>query len=426
MLKKMIEKWLFYWFGSMRGKKNETSETMQVSKTFGQQVLPPETDSRMAKTTHLMVDMEQYLNECYEFRFNRLTEETEYRRRGGRPAVFQTVGQRELNSFCIEVRKQGIDCWDRDISRYLFSGSIPEYHPFRLFMEELPEWDGTDRVDGLARRVSSGELWVKGFHRWMLGMAAQWMEMDGLHANSVSPVLVSRVQGRQKSTFCKMLLPDRLQRYYTDSFEVNSQAGAERKLSEFGLINLDEFDKIPSRKMALLKNLMQMAGLNIRKAYRKNYNHLPRIASFIATSNQKELLTDPTGSRRFLCVEIEEKIDCSPVDHAQLYAQLKTELQAGEQYWFTSEEEAEIMAANQAFYKRPVEEEVFHACFRAAQTGEQGLLLSASEIFKRLKSYNPAAMQGASATNFSKLLSAMGVERKHTRYGNCYSVVSQQ
>ena len=59
MLKKMIEKWLFYWFGSMRGKKNETSETMQVSKTFGQQVLPPETDSRMAKTTHLMVDLEQ-------------------------------------------------------------------------------------------------------------------------------------------------------------------------------------------------------------------------------------------------------------------------------------------------------------------------------------------------------------------------------
>lgn len=130
---------------------------------------------------------------------------------------------------------------------------------------------------------------------------------------------------------------------------------------------------------------MQMAGLNIRKAHQKNYSSLPRIASFIATSNQKELLTDPTGSRRFLCVEIEEKIDCSPVDHAQLYAQLKAELLAGERYWFTGEEEAKIMASNAAFYKSPVEEEVFYSCFRPAEYGEEALSLSSAEIFKRLK-----------------------------------------
>ena len=56
---------------------------------------------------------------------------------------------------------------------------------------------------------------------------------------------------------------------------------------------------------------MQVVNPCVRKAHQKNYRPLPRVASFIATSNQKELLTDPTGSRRFLCVEIENKIDCS-------------------------------------------------------------------------------------------------------------------
>lgn len=138
------------------------------------------------------------------------------------------------------------------------------------------------------------------------------------------------------------------------------------------------------------------------------------------------MLTDPTGSRRFLCVEIEEKIDCSPVDHAQLYAQLKAELLAGERYWFTGEEEAKIMASNAAFYKSPVEEEVFYSCFRPAEYGEEALSLSSAEIFKRLKKFNPAAMRSVSVANFGKLLVAMGVERKHTKYGNFYQVVSLQ
>lgn len=380
----------------------------------------------MTKIADALLAMEDFLSKQYDFRFNNLTEETEYRTRAIPGGRFLPIGQRELNSFCIAARREGLDCWDRDISRYIYSESIAAYHPFQLFMSELPMWDGVDRVSGLARRVSEAPLWINGFHRWLLGMAAQWLDMDSLHSNSVAPLLVSRKQGKQKSTFCKMLLPEELQRYYTDSFDISSQSAAEHKLSEFGLINLDEFDKFSPRKMALLKNLMQMASLNIRKAHRKNYTHLPRIASFIGTSNQKELLTDPTGSRRFLCVEIEEKIDCSPVDHAQLYAQLKAELLAGERYWFTAEEEAQIMASNAAFYKRPVEEEVFYSCFRIAEAGEKSLSLTAAEIFRRLKSYNPAAMQGASAANFGKLLVSLGIERIHNRYGNFYQVVSQQ
>lgn len=97
--------------------------------------------------------------------------------------------------------------------------------------------------------------------------------------------------------------------------------------------------------MPLLKNLMQMASLSLCKAYQKNYRALPRIASFIGTSNRKDLLTDPTGSRRFICVEVEHPIDCEAIEHEQLYAQLKVAILSGQRYWFTKEEEQELQKA---------------------------------------------------------------------------------
>ena len=155
----------------------------------------------------------------------------------------------------------------------------------------------------------------------------------------MAPVLVSGRQGLGKSTFCRNLLPPELSAYYTDSVDVTNTARMEQLLVEMGLINLDEFDRIPVRRHPALKNVMQLTDLHVRKAYRRDTLRLPRIASFIATSNSHELLSDPSGSRRFLCVEVERPIDSTDIEHAQIYAQLKAMLLGDERYWFTAGEE---------------------------------------------------------------------------------------
>ena len=92
----------------------------------------------------------RFLQTGYAFRYNRLTEETEYRPIGIADKAFLPVGKRELNSLCLEAHARGILCWDKDISRFLFSKYVPEYHPFLLYFEQLPAWDGIDRIDNLA------------------------------------------------------------------------------------------------------------------------------------------------------------------------------------------------------------------------------------------------------------------------------------
>ena len=413
MFEKMKEIWK-KWFGK-KGVETSLNEMMDVSAKTKEKA---ETTFR---NSSLLDNLEACLFDRYDFRFNVLTEQTEYAPKG--TSTYELVDQRVLNTLCLVARKNGINCWDKDVSRLLLSQEIADYHPFLDYMDNLPDWDGIDRVSELASRVSDTPLWIEGFHRWMLGMTAQWMAMDVQCANAVAPLLVSTEQGRCKSTFCSILLPTELQRFYIDKFDITSVSGCEQKLSLFGLINMDEFDRYGIRTMATLKNLMQLKKLTFRKSHRAYYSQLPRIASFIGTSNQKELLTDTTGSRRFLCVEVKGKIDCTLPDYAQLYAQLKTELLNGERYWFTSEEERKIQEHNRMFYKFSPEQDVFFRCFRLPMEGEEGIQISSTEIFCKLQKRFPSAFRGRSVSNMGRMLLAMGVERVRTRTGSYYRVV---
>ena len=367
--------------------------------------------------------MKRYLNAHYEFRYNVLSEINEFRPKGEDLLTFRILGKRELNALCMEIQSAGIPCWDRDVARYIHSTLVEDYHPFSLYIQELPKWDGEDRLTDLAQRVSTEAYWVKHFHRWMLALMAQWMGKNTTYANCVAPLLVSEEQGWLKSTFCKSLMPEPLQAYYTDQIDLSANGRLEGKLAVMGLINLDEFDRLSSRAMAKLKNLMQLSSLNIRKSYQKNYSQLPRIASFIGTSNRKDLLDDPTGSRRFLCVEVEHRIDCTDIDLSQIYAQLKAELEAGERYWFTSEEEQEIQFHNEAFYQVHPEEELFRNHFRVPSEGEMCEMLSLSEILEALKEKHGSLLRNVSMVKFGNALVASGVERVHTKLGNRYKLV---
>lgn len=374
-------------------------------------------------TEQVQQKMEQYLLNRYHFRFNVLTEQTEYSKKGNGTPIYKVISQRTLNSLCLEARARHINCWDKDVSRFVNSEQMPDYHPLLSYMDALPEWDGKDRVTPLAQRISAKSFWVNSFHRWLLGVTAQWSGRMARCANAVAPMLVSSEQGRCKSTFCELLMPDSLKDYYTDSFELTGQAGCEQKLAFFGLINLDEYDRLPSQKLPLLKNLMQMKKLDFRKSHRSSYSHLPRMASFIGTSNRKALLTDPSGSRRYFFAEVKEKIDCSPLEHKQLFAQLKAELDEGKRYWFSAEEEAELKLRNQAYYALPTETEMVFHYFRLPEKDEDFKLYSAVALFNFLLKRYPAAMRGMTVNKMGRIMNSIGAERMHTTTGNMYKLV---
>ena len=365
-------------------------------------------------------DLQIFLNANFDFRYNVLTDMPECKPKN--TTTYRMIDKRMMNSLSYKAMMQGIDCKDTDVKRFLFSDQIATHHPFQDYIAALPEWDGIDRVTMLAARVSGKAMWLNGFHRWMLGMVAQWLGYPARCANALAPILISAEQGMCKSTFCSILLPEELRGYYTDKFAITSTSGCEQKISTFGLINMDEFDQYTERMMTLLKNLMQMKKVNYRKCFKAYFSDLPRIASFIGTSNEKSLLTDETGSRRFLCIEVEKPIDCSPIDYPQLYAQLKFELESGKRYWLSKEEEEEIQLHNRAFYRHSPEEEAFFKVFALPKDGEPCTELMSVDIHRILLKRFPVLMRGVKPTKIGRIMTKVGATRIHTDKGNVYEL----
>ena len=169
-----------------------------------------------AKPTRQQLTMRRLLNFLqlhYTFRYNRLTDRAECATlntkstdQDSHQLTYRPVDDRLLHTISLAAMEEGVDCWDVDIKRYIDSEHAPAYHPFTDYFEHLPRWDGKDRVKELARRVSDNDLWVRSFHRWMLGVTAQWMgnSEQEQRANSVAPCLSApcRVWVNQPSAAC--------------------------------------------------------------------------------------------------------------------------------------------------------------------------------------------------------------------------------
>ena len=377
----------------------------------------------LSKEQQLALQTEEFMKRRYEFRHNTQIGEVEYRERLSFRFRFNPLDKRALNSIALDAQMEGIPLWDRDISRYIYSNRVPVFNPLEDFLYRLPAWDGKDRIRALAATVPcKNPYWMDLFHRWFLNMVSHWKGSNKKYANSVSPLLVGP-QGTRKSTFCRSIMPPSERSYYTDSIDFSRKKDAELYLNRFALINIDEFDQVSSTQQGFLKHILQKPVLNVKKPHGSAVLEMRRYASFIATSNQKDLLTDPSGSRRFICIEVTGVIDTNrPIDYEQLYAQAMYELEHGERYWFDQEEEKIMVENNREFEQVPPEEQLFFRYFRAAQP-EEGEWLSPAEIMEDIQKGSSIPMSVKRVNSFGRILKKQEIPSKHTRSGTLYHVV---
>jgi hypothetical protein len=336
--------------------------------------------------TLLTMKIDIFLRENYELRLNIMRGVAEYRQRTGLGFEFQDLTEQARNSITLRAMEQGIKCWDKDIRRYVCSNDIEPYDPISDFLERLPQWDGKDRVTPLALRIhTSYKEWPQLFHIWMRSMVAMWQGKGQLTGNALVPLLIGR-QGCGKTSFCRILLPREQREYYNDRINFKNEADLNLGLTSFALINLDEFDKITQRQQIVLKYLVSTSDLKYRPPYGKAYQSHRRYASFIGTTNEPTPLTDPSGSRRFVCVMVEGDIDFrTPVAYQQLYAQLKQEIQDGERYWLTPDEEVALMKHNRQYQQVNGLGEMLLSLYRKPEGHEEGQWISLKDISARMK-----------------------------------------
>ena len=374
-----------------------------------------------------IMSMIGFLCKKYDFRYNSVMKFTEYRPKDKDYWGFQPVDARVQKRMTLEVQLANIRVSIKDVRNYLESDLLSTYNPVENFLFKcMGKWDGKDHIRALARTVpTDNPHWEDWFYTWFLAMVDQWRSYSHRkYGNSVAPLLISK-QGYNKSTFCRSLVPPELQWGYNDNLVLSEKRQVLQAMCQALLLNLDEFNQIsPQVQQGFLKNIIQLPSVKMKPPYGSHVQEFPRMASFIATSNMEDILSDPSGNRRFLGVELTGPIDVSQLpNYEQLYAQALAALQAGEKTYFDAEQTKLIMASNRKFEVISPVDQYFNLYFDLTDDVKQGEYLTAAEIFQELKSHIGSSVKLSNLISFGRKLSQMpSIHRKRFNDGMRYLV----
>lgn len=375
--------------------------------------------------------MMKYLNEKYDLRYNMVMKYTEYVPKDKEWIGFQAVEPRVQKSLTLEVQLAGINVSIKDVRKFLESNFIKNYNPVEEFLFTCYDnWDGKDHIRALARTVpTNNPHWEDWFYTWFLAMVEQWHNRTGRqYGNSVAPLLISK-QGYNKSTFCRRLIPPQLQWGYTDNLILSEKRQVLQAMSQCLLINLDEFNQISAKvQQGFLKNLIQLPNVKYKPPYGSHVQEFPRTASFIATSNMDDILTDPSGNRRFIGIELTGPIDVSVrPNYQQLFAQAEKAIWNGEKTYFDAEQTALIMENNRRYQQIDPVMQCFCESFTPTEDENEGTFMTAAAIFSELKAKYGASLEAKSLLSFGRCLKNIdGMKRKRTMKGTEYLIIRRK
>ena len=368
-----------------------------------------------------IVSMMKLLESRYDFRYNTVMKYVEYLPKDKGWYGYRPVEPRVQKRMTLEVQLADIRVSIKDVRNFLESDYIKNYNPIEEYLFQCyDKWDGKDHIRALARTVpTANPHWADWFYTWFLGMVDQWRGYSHRqYGNSVAPLLISK-QGYNKSTFCRRLLPPELQWGYSDNLILSEKRQVYQAMAQFMVINLDEFNQIsPQVQQGFLKNLIQLPTLKYKPPYGSHVMEFPRLASFIATSNMKDILSDPSGNRRFIGVELTGPIDVSVrPNYQQLFAQALSALNNGEKSYFDAQQVKLIMKSNSQFEIIQPIDQYFLLYFELVEDEKEGEYLTAAEIFDYLKKQIGSSLKVNSLMGFGRKLANMS-ELKHKRFAD--------
>ena len=387
-------------------------------------------DSRPRKST--IMEVEAFLTARYHFRRNILSLQVEYCKieilKNGKierlaaqqfnlqPSTFNLLTDAAENTLWIDMQRAGLNTDMQTLHAYLTSNYVKEFHPVKHYLESLPEWDGHDHIADLLRMVHCRDCSPEDFdfyvRRWLVAMVAATLD-DNVVNHQIFVLLGP--QGTYKTSFMNNLLPPELRQYFC--MKTNSQRMTKDDafaLAENVLIDMEEIDSMGRQEVNQLKAMASQPFVKDRPAYGRSKVRLPHMASFCATGNNMQFLTDETGNRRWLVFEVDH-IDnpwTTAINYPGVYSQIRHLLDTGFRYWFETDEIARLNTRNRTYETPNLARELISTRYRKPGENEKPVYLTASDIVARF-----GGQVRLSAVQVGKALQDMGFQQYRTKHG---------
>ena len=380
---------------------NQTKHIMKTSadkgKSEGSNNMP-----RPRRISSKNSEIEAYLSTHYEFRYNTVLGRTEYRRMNS--SDFTKVGRYEINTLRREIDNDiGIITSSDNLYSIIESSFSPRINPIQEYFKALPLVDigcdeGNSNISSLSLKaipkltscvvVRNHEKWLQYLTKWLVAVVAN--AMNDRECRNHTCLVLTGEQGKFKTTFLDLLCPPALHGYSYTGKIYPQEKDTLTYIGQNLIVNIDDQLKaLNKRDENELKNLITCPMVKYRMPYDKYVEEHPHLASFVASVNGNDFLTDPTGSRRFLPFEV-LSIDierAKAISMDNVYAEAKALLKSGFRYWFDDDEIAELYRESEDFQVQTAEMELLLRCFEKPTEDESYSLMTTTEILTYLGIY---------------------------------------
>ena len=352
---------------------------------------------KQRKTSSKNGKIETYLSSHYEFRYNTVLGRTEYRRMNS--SDFTKVGRYEINTLRRELDNDvGIITSSDNLYSTIESSFSLRINPIQEYFKRLPSVDLSSNssfsLKGIPELAScvvvrNSDKWLPYLTKWLVAVVAN--AMDDRECRNHTCLVLTGEQGKFKTTFLDLLCPPVLYGYSYTGKIYPQEKDTLTYIGQNLIVNIDDQLKaLNKRDENELKNLITCPMVKYRMPYDKYVEEHPHLASFVASVNGNDFLTDPTGSRRFLPFEV-LSIDigrAKAISMDNVYAEAKALLNMGFRYWFDDEEVTELYRESEDFQVQTAEIELLLRCFeKPTEDNPQCSYMTTTEVITYLGLY---------------------------------------
>jgi molybdopterin-guanine dinucleotide biosynthesis protein len=404
-------------FGNDKNEKpiKKRDVTLSLSKSYDDS----EDDEDKPKPTQID-RLELFLSTRYVFRHNMVSGKLEFQYFGKKK--WNVMNDFIENSMLRECLKGRIKTNLSSLRNLLYSDFCELFNPFEDYFFNLPTYDEkTDYINELANTITTTKqgLWQQCFKKWLVAMVGCVLD-DKVINHTV--IVFSGKQGLGKTTWVEKLVPKQLKEYLFSGTINPNNKDTLVQLAECMLINLDELENLNRSEIGSLKEIITKTQIRMRKAYGHNNETMPRRASFAGSVNTAQFLNDSTGSRRFLCFELEGIKYQHDVDINMAFSQALFLFKSGFRFWFDQEEIKNITANNEQYQLHSPEEELLLTWFEPCPKEEATLFLNASQIAAKLADRTKLNLNDGTINKLGKALKKHNFIKISKKTGYVYAV----
>lgn len=358
-----------------------------------------------------------WLSNNYEFRFNVVTNNYEYRKLKKGKVVKSNpwidFEDRNRNDILLEIFNDDLDLPEGKLNTYIESKyNSPDYDPFEEYFDDLEEWE-TGQKDYIKELAST--IKTKNFQhlentlkKFLVATISCLLDPD--EVNDVCLVFQSSAQGVGKSRWMRKLLPEKFRSRYLYEGAIDTKNKDHTiYLSQYWFMHLDELETLKGSNIGAVKSYITRQRISERKAYGRYKASFLRRASFLGSVNEDKFLTDITGNRRWLVFQVTDIDYEHMVDIDGVWAQAYYYYKKGFKYWFDNEEIKVINNINEEFREMSFEEEILLKYFNFPEevddTNADYYYFSTTEALMKIQSLNSALLNKMNSSKMGKALS---------------------